>query len=94
MDGIRTPKDGSRLPRLCVVDKLDEITPKPEIRLGNDAGLVRRGSRTARNEGAASDAPTFRLRGNDDGGTLIPSEIASGLHPRNDTINLPCNLLL
>ena len=35
----------------------DEDVSKPEIRLGNDAGLVRRGSRTARNEGAASGAP-------------------------------------
>jgi hypothetical protein len=39
-------------------DRQDENDSKPEIRLGNDAGLVRRGSRTVRNEGAASGART------------------------------------
>jgi hypothetical protein len=34
------------------VAPVPETVPKPEIRLGKDAGLVRRGSRTARNEGA------------------------------------------
>ena len=38
-------------------DRQDETVSKPEIRLGNDAGLVRRGSRTAGNEGASSGRP-------------------------------------
>jgi hypothetical protein len=33
-------------------DREGETVSKPDIRLGNNAGLVRSGSRTARNEGA------------------------------------------
>ena len=44
-----------------LLDTQKETISIPEIRLGNDAGHVRRGSRTARNKGAASGAPTPRI---------------------------------
>jgi len=42
-------------------DRQDAKISRPEIRLGNYSSLVRRGSRTARNEGAGSGAPTPRI---------------------------------